>query len=83
MTGYRSKGRTDSATIVISASPNELYAAFTDGPTLMQWMPPPNMTGRALAYDFRPGGAYRIELRYREGTTGAGKTTGRFAELSE
>ena len=52
----------------------------------MKWLPPPNMTGRALEYRFQPGGRYRVELRYRDG--GAGKTTGdsdvskgRFVEL--
>jgi hypothetical protein len=34
------------------------------------------MTGRALEYDFRDGGRYRIELRYDDGTAaGSGKTT--------
>ena len=81
------KGRTDSVSRTILASPEEIYSAFSDGETYMKWLPPPNMTGRALEYEFEPGGRYRIELRYRDG--GAGKTTsdsdiskGRFIELS-
>ena len=81
------KGRTDSVSRTISASPEKIYSAFSDGETYMKWLPPPNMTGRALEYEFEPGGRYRIELRYRDG--GAGKTTsdsdismGRFVELS-
>ena len=70
----RAKERTDSATRLISASAVSIYAAFGDGETYMKWLPPPNMTGRALEYLFEQGGRYRIELRYRDG--GAGKTTG-------
>lgn len=50
---------------------------------------PSGMSGRALEYDFRDGGRYKIELRYEDGTsTGSGKTTdrtditkGRFLQL--
>lgn len=66
--------RTDTASRLISASPEAIYDAFSDGETLMQWLPPSGMTGRALEYDFVEGGRYRFELRYRDG--GAGKTTG-------
>ena len=76
MTDSGAGGRTDSATKLIMASPEQLYAAFADGETLMQWLPPPNMTGRSLEYQFHEGGTSRIELRYRDGTHGAGKTTG-------
>ena len=76
MTDSPAAGRTDSATKVIPAPPQKLYAAFADGETLMEWLPPPKMTGRALEYQFREGGSYRIELRYRDGAHGAGKTTG-------
>ncbi len=44
----------------------------------MAWLPPGGMTGRALAYDFREGGRYRIELTYDDAAgRGAGKTTQR------
>jgi uncharacterized protein YndB with AHSA1/START domain len=75
VTHSRSKRRTDTVTRLIRVSAEQLYAAFADGETLMQWLPPPNMTGRALDYEFREGGTYRIELRYRDGGHGAGKTT--------
>jgi uncharacterized protein YndB with AHSA1/START domain len=76
MTDRRAGGRVDSATKLIAASPEQLYGAFANGEILMEWLPPPNMTGRALEYQFREGGAYRIELRYRDGSRGEGKTTG-------
>ncbi len=43
----------------------------------MAWLPPSDMTGRALEYDFREGGRYRIELTYVESAgPNSGKTTG-------
>lgn len=43
----------------------------------MAWLPPDHMKGRALEYDFRQGGRYRIELTYGENAgPNSGKTTG-------
>lgn len=43
----------------------------------MKWLPPGDMTGRTLEYDFREGGRYRIELTYNESAgPNPGKTTG-------
>ena len=58
--------RTDSASKVIAASPGRIYAAFTDPAALTQWLPPTGMTGRFEAFDARPGGAYRMELAYKD-----------------
>lgn len=70
--------RSDSASRVIAAPVAKIYAAFSDAAALMQWLPPSNMSGHALEYDFRPGGHYRIELLYAEQDSGGqGKTTGR------
>jgi uncharacterized protein YndB with AHSA1/START domain len=71
-----SPGRTDTRSLVIPAAPDALYRAFADAHALMEWLPPGNMTGRALEYDFREGGRYRIELSYQEAAPeGPGKTT--------
>jgi uncharacterized protein YndB with AHSA1/START domain len=71
-------GRTDTASLVIAAQPDAVYRAFADPDALMAWLPPGNMTGRVLDYDFREGGRYRIELTYDEAAPpGAGKTTER------
>lgn len=71
-----SAGRTDSASTLVAASPGEVFDAFARPETLMAWLPPGNMTGRALEYDFRTGGRYRIELTYAgDAPTGVGKTT--------
>ena len=70
--------RSDVATRVIDASPDTIYQAFANAASLMQWLPPSGMTGRALEYEFREGGRYRIELSYDEkAADAAGKTTGR------
>jgi len=70
--------RTDSASIEVTARPKAVYAALADPAALMKWLPPGNMTGRVLEYDFREGGRYRIELTYGNEEPGsAGKTTGR------
>jgi uncharacterized protein YndB with AHSA1/START domain len=70
--------RSDVATRVIDASHDTIYQAFASAASLMQWLPPAGMSGRALEYEFREGGRYRIELRYDAKAAGAaGKTTGR------
>jgi uncharacterized protein YndB with AHSA1/START domain len=72
------RGRTDTASINVAAKPDDVYRAFASADALMAWLPPGNMTGRALEYDFREGGRYRIELTYAgEQPEGGGKTTGR------
>ncbi|WP_437624685.1 SRPBCC domain-containing protein [Sorangium sp. So ce1151] len=73
-----SRGRTDTASIVVAARPDAVYRAFADPDALMAWLPPESMTGCVLGYDFREGGRYRIELTYDEAApVGIGKTTGR------
>jgi uncharacterized protein YndB with AHSA1/START domain len=82
--------RTDNASLVIAAQPDDIYRAFSDPVALMAWLPPENMAGRVLEYDFREGGSYRIELNYGEAASpGAGKTaertdisSGRFLSLT-
>ncbi len=70
--------RTDSATMEVSATPEAVYAAFAHPAALMQWLPPGTMTGRALEYDFRQGGRYRIALTYDDAAPSTvGKTTER------
>ena len=73
-----SSGRTDTASIVVPATASDVYRAFASADAVMAWLPPGTMTGRALEYDFREGGRYRIELSYAgDERDGVGKTTGR------
>lgn len=81
--------RRDTASRVVSADPDEIWHAFADPDMLMAWLPPGRMTGRALEYEFREGGRYRIELEYDEAagpsvgktTARTDVTTGRFLEV--
>jgi uncharacterized protein YndB with AHSA1/START domain len=74
----RTPGRTDTASRLVAASPDAVYRAFSTAEVLMAWLPPGGMSGRALAYDFREGGRYRIELTYDAAARpGVGKTTAR------
>jgi uncharacterized protein YndB with AHSA1/START domain len=82
-------GRVDTASIVVATAPGDVFGAFAKPDALMAWLPPGDMTGRALEYDFRDGGRYRIELTYgKEPPQGGAKTTpgtdvtsGRFVSL--
>ena len=40
-----------------------------------RWLPPNDMTGEMLQFDFRDGGSYRMRLTYAERDRGQGKTT--------
>ena len=81
--------RSDTASRVVRASPDAIYRVFASRASLMKWLPPAGMTGRALEYNFSKGGRYRIELQFNEGNrSGSGKTTdssditkGHFVEL--
>lgn len=70
--------RTDTATRLVSASPDALYRAFVDPEALIAWLPPRGMSGRVLLFEPREGGRYRIELALEgEGRKAPGKTTER------
>lgn len=79
--------RTDTASRVIATTPDRVYGALVDPFALVAWLPPRGMTGHVERFDPRPGGAYRMVLRYEAGSTG--KTTpqtdvveGQFLELA-
>jgi uncharacterized protein YndB with AHSA1/START domain len=72
------RGRADTASLLITTTPDAIYGAFADADALMAWLPPGNMTGRILEYDFREGGRYRIELTYADDAPpSVGKTRSR------
>ncbi len=55
---------------MIPAAREQVYAALLDPVALETWLPPGNMVGRILAFDPRPGGIFRMELTYLDGSTG-------------
>ena len=61
--------RTDSASIVVDATPEAVYAAMTEPEALAAWLPPSGMRGEMRAFDLRPGGHYRMVLHYEDGST--------------
>lgn len=67
--------RSDSASRPVSAPPEMIYKAFAEPGAMEQWLPPSNMMGKMLRFDFREGGSYRMRLTYREPQPGAGKTS--------
>ena len=67
--------RTDSASLLIDAAPERVFAALVDADALAQWLPPSGMTGRFERFDARPGGSYRLVLTYKEDVPGSGKAT--------
>jgi uncharacterized protein YndB with AHSA1/START domain len=82
MTTSRTRERTDSASIEVAATPDALYAMFSDAAKLMKWLPPATMRGRALEYDFREGGRYRIELVYGDAVPSGVAKTGERTDVS-
>jgi uncharacterized protein YndB with AHSA1/START domain len=67
--------RTDTASRVIAAPPDRVYAALVDPRALTAWLPPDGMSGRFERFDARPGGSYRLVLSYADGSNARGKAT--------
>ena len=67
--------RTDTASRVIAAPPDRVYAALIDPDALAAWLPPAGMSGRFEHFDPQPGGSYRMVLTYADASTASGKTT--------
>ncbi|OBG62628.1 SRPBCC family protein [Mycobacterium sp. E735] len=81
-------GRTDTASVVIAAPLNQVYAALVEPQALVEWLPPQGMSGRFDHFDARPGGSYRMRLTYAEPPASGGKSSddsdvvdGRFVEI--
>ena len=66
--------RTDTASRVVNAPPDTVYAALTDPDALAMWLPPDGMTGRFEHFDARPGGSYRLVLTYAAAPGARGKS---------
>ncbi|MBO0771575.1 MAG: SRPBCC family protein [Actinobacteria bacterium] len=64
--------RTDTASRVIAAQPERVWAALVDPGALLSWLPPGDMTGRFERFDARPGGSYRMVLTYPGASSASG-----------
>ena len=67
--------RTDTASRVIAAPPDRVYAALVDPEALTAWLPPDGMSGAFERFNARPGGSYRLVLSYADSSTARGKAT--------
>ena len=67
--------RTDTASRVIAAPPDRVFAALVDPEALTAWLPPDGMSGRFERFDARPGGSYRLVLTYADASNARGKAT--------
>ena len=67
--------RTDTASRVIAAPPDCVYAALVDPDALVTWLPPEGMSGRFERFDARPGGSYRLVLTYADASAAPGKAS--------
>src|SRR5213078_1142910 len=67
--------RTDTASQVIAAPPEHVYAALVNPEALTAWLPPTGMTGTFERFDARPGGSYRLVLTYADASASLGKAT--------
>jgi uncharacterized protein YndB with AHSA1/START domain len=67
--------RIDTSSRLIRAPMSEVYEAFAKPGAMETWLPPANMVGEMLSFDFRAGGGYRMRLTYREPNEGRGKTS--------
>lgn len=83
---YEDEHRVDRAYRIIAAPVAVVYAALTDARMVSHWLPPEGTTGTMQAFDPKPGGAFRMTLKFASGE--GGKTTedtdvvsGRFVEL--
>jgi uncharacterized protein YndB with AHSA1/START domain len=67
--------RTDTASRVVAAPPEQVFAAFVDPDALAAWLPPDGMSSRFDRFDPRPGGSYRLVLTYADAAASPGKAT--------
>ncbi len=59
-----SSGPTSRVSRLISASPEEIFAALVDQSALEIWQAPDAMTAKVHEFDLRVGGGYRMSLYY-------------------
>lgn len=81
--------RVDSASRLVHAPPERIFAAFVDPEHYASWLPPEGMSATVEVFEPRPGGAYGVTLRMaspdpsRPGKSSADAdiVRGRFVEL--
>lgn len=67
--------RIDKASRIIHAPSHIIYAAFATQGALQSWLPPNEMEGEVMDFNFREDGGYRMRLTYTTDEHTSGKTT--------
>lgn len=67
--------RVDSASRLVPAAPDTVYAALAEPAAVEQWMAPNGMRAKLLRFAFHEGGGYRMRLTYNKSGTGHAKST--------
>lgn len=75
--------RTDRASRVVAAPVERVFAALIDRDALLAWLPPGDMVGSFESFDPRPGGSYRLVLRYADADGGEGAGRGKTSADSD
>ena len=66
---------THTASLVIAAPPDLVFAGLIDPDALAAWLPPAGMSGRFEHFDARPGGSYCMVLTFADDSSTSGKAT--------
>ncbi|MCA1842395.1 MAG: SRPBCC family protein [Actinobacteria bacterium] len=69
------RSRAHTASRVIAAPPDRVFACLVDHEALAHWLPPDGMRARFDHFDPRPGGSYRLVLTYIDASRARGKAT--------
>jgi uncharacterized protein YndB with AHSA1/START domain len=72
---HRDVPRRDTASRIIDAPVDVVFAALVDPEALSTWLPPGDMTSTMERFDLRPGGSFRMVLKYPDHSESQGKTT--------
>jgi uncharacterized protein YndB with AHSA1/START domain len=66
MTNATGTGRVDSASRIMTASPQTIYQALLDPLAVAKWRPPKGMKAEIFAFEPREGGTFRMALTYTD-----------------
>ena len=57
------------SSVLLDASPEQVYDAYADGEKLARWWGPDGFTNTFHQFEFRPGGRWRFDMHGPDGTS--------------
>jgi len=57
------------SSVLLDASPEQVYEAYADGEKLARWWGPDGFTNTFHQFEFRPGGRWRFDMHGPDGTS--------------